>query len=156
LIADTSRFGKIEYGKTEIITMIRGILGFDEYIRFLIVNLKGQEPFKWLQSLENPDLAFLIIDPLYFKTDYIVEINPNDLVVLKAKKIDDIAIFVLVSIPKNKPALMSANLQAPIAVNKKEMKAAQLILGESGYATDQSIFHELERKLAEVSISGND
>lgn len=156
MIAETSRFGKVEYEKSEIITMTRAILGFDEYIRFIILTLKEQEPFKWLQSLEKPELAFLIIDPLYFRSDYIVEINPNDLVVLKAKNIDDITIFVLISIPRNQPALMSANLQAPIAINKKEMKAAQLVLSESGYLTDQSIFYELERRLAEASLSKND
>jgi len=156
LIVETSRFGKIEYGKSEIITMVRGILGFDTFIRFIIVSLKGQEPFKWLQSLEDPDLAFLMIDPLFFKPNYIVEINPKDLVMLKAKNIDDIAISVLVSIPDGQPALMSANLQAPIAINRANMNAAQLVLGESDYAVDHSIFFELEKKLAEVSIQDDD
>lgn len=150
MIAETYRFGKIEYEKSEIITMVHGILGFDEYKRFIIICPEDQEPFKWLQSLENPELAFLIIDPRYFKTDYIVEINPGDLVALNAKHIDEIDIFVVVSIPKNQLSLMSANLQAPIAINRKEMKAAQLVLSESGYRIDQSIFHELERKLTEA------
>jgi flagellar assembly factor FliW len=136
--------------------MVRGILGFDTYIRYIIVGLKGQEPFKWLQSLEDPDLAFLIIDPLFFKPSYVIEINPKDLVILNAKKIDDIAIFVLVSIPRGRPASMSANLQAPIAINKANMNAVQLVLGESDYVTDHSIFYELERKLAEVSMPDND
>jgi flagellar assembly factor FliW len=156
LIAETSRFGKIEYGKSETITMVRAILGFDTYLRFIIVGLEGQEPFKWLQSLEDPDLAFLIIDPLFFKPNYIVEINPKDLVILKAKKIDDISVFVLVSIPNGQPALMSANLQAPVAINRSNMNAAQLVLGESDYTTDHSIFRELEKKLAEVSMPDND
>ena len=65
--------------------MVRSLFGFDDRVRFIVVSLKRQEPFKWLQSLEDPDLAFLIIDPLYFKPDYVVEVNPDDLVVLKAK-----------------------------------------------------------------------
>ncbi|UCE67814.1 MAG: flagellar assembly protein FliW [Candidatus Zixiibacteriota bacterium] len=156
MIAETSRFGKIEHGKSEIITMVRGILGFDSYIRFITVSLRGQEPFKWLQSLEDPDLAFLMIDPLFFKPDYIVEINPNDLVMLKTKSIDDIAIFVLVSIPKGQPALMSANLQAPLVINKSNMNAAQLVLGESYYNTNHSIFKDLERRLVETPMPDHD
>jgi len=156
MIAETSRFGKIEYGKSEIITMVRGILGFDENIRFIIVSLEGQEPFKWLQSLEDPDLAFLMIEPTYFNTDYIVEINPNDLITLKARSVDDIAIYVLVSLPRNRPSLMSANLQAPLAMNKSEMKAMQLVLGESEYLTDQAIFNALEKRYTGVPLSDND
>ena len=136
--------------------MVRGILGFDAFIRFIIVGMKGQEPFKWLQSLEDPDLAFLILDPHFFKPNYVIEINPKDLVILKAKKIDEIAIFVLVSIPSGQPALMSANLQAPIAINRINMNAVQLVLGESDYVTDHSIFHELEKKMAEVSMPDKD
>ncbi len=127
MIAETSRFGKIEHGKSEIITMVRGILGFDSYLRFIIVKLKGQEPFKWLQSLEDPDLAFLIIDPLFFKPDYLVEIHPADLAVLKARNVNNIAVFVLVSIPKGQPSSMSANLQAPLVINRDNMNAAQLV-----------------------------
>lgn len=156
MIAETSRFGKIEYQNSEIITMVSGILGFDEYIRFVIVGQEGQEPFKWLQSLEEPELAFLMIDPSYFKKDYKVGLNPGDLVALKAKNIDDIKIFVLVSIPNNQPSLMSANFQAPIAINKRSMVAVQLVLSESGYITDQSIYHELERRLAEAKSSRKD
>jgi flagellar assembly factor FliW len=156
LIAETSRFGKIEYQKSEVLTMVRGILGFDEYIRFILVEQEGQEPFKWLQSLEKPELAFLIIDPLCIKKDYTVEINPVDLVALKAKNIHDIKILVLVSIPNNQPSLMSANLQAPIAINKREMKAAQLVLSESGYDTSHSIIHELEQRHTEAKASGKD
>jgi len=156
VIAISSRFGKIEYRKSKIITMVRGILGFNEYIRFIIIEQEGQEPFRWLQSLENPDLAFLIIDPFYFKKDYKVEINPGDLVALKAKNTDELKIFVLVSIPDKQPSMMTANLLAPIAINKRDMKAVQLVLSESGYVADQTIFQELERRLAEAKSSGKE
>ncbi|UCC78331.1 MAG: flagellar assembly protein FliW [Candidatus Zixiibacteriota bacterium] len=156
MIAETSRFGKIKHGKPEIITMVRGILGFDSYLRFIVVSLKGQEPFKWLQSLEDPDLAFLMIDPLFFKPDYIVEIHPGDLAILKTRNINNIAVFVLVSIPKGQPSLMSANLQAPLVINKDNMNAAQLVLADSNYNTEHSIFVELERRLAETSMSDHE
>ncbi len=155
MFIDTNRFGKIEYGKHEIITLERGLLGFDNHQRFIIVNLKGQEPFKWFQSLEDSGLAFLIIDPLFFKPNYLVEINPKDLSVIKAKNIGDVSIFVLVSIPDGKPEQMSANLQAPLAINKANMSGAQLVLGDSDYIPDHSIFKELEQRLKESSVHNN-
>lgn len=152
---DSTRFGKIEYDKKEIISMARGLMGFDDYQRFIIVSLKGQEPFKWLQSLEDSGLAFLLIDPLFFKPNYVVEINPNDLSIINAKNVDDVTVFVLVSIPEGKPELMSANLLAPLVINKTNMKAVQFVLGESEYVPDHSIFKELERQLSESSAQNN-
>ena len=150
MIIETTRFGRIEYGKSEIVTMIRGILGFDAFKYFIIVSLKGQEPFKWLQSLEDPNLAFLMIDPLYFMPNYLVDIHPNDLAILDAVNINNIIVFVFVSIPKGQPGMMSANLQAPVVINKENMKAAQMVLGDDTYNTEHSIFSELEQRLAET------
>jgi len=146
---DSTRFGKIEYDKNEIISMARGLMGFDDYQRFILVSLKGQEPFKWLQSIEDSGLAFLLIDPLFFKSNYVVEINPKDLEIINAKNIDDVTVFVLVSIPKGKPEMMSANLLAPLVINKTNMKAVQFVLNESEYVPDHSIFNELKQQLAE-------
>ncbi len=147
---ETSRFGRVNYKKSEIIWMVRGLLGFDGYSRFIMVSVNGQEPFKWLQSLEDPTLAFLVIDPLFFMTDYVVEVNPKDIALLGARDVKDISLFAIVTIPKGQPDKMSANLQGPIIINKKNMQAAQLVLGESSYDTRHSIFREIEKKLAGV------
>jgi flagellar assembly factor FliW len=135
--------------------MVRGFPGFENQVRFIIVSLERHEPFKWLQSLEDPKLAFLIIDPLYFKPDYAVEINKDDLLILKAGKRGDVAVFVLVSIPRNNPESMSANLLAPLLVNRANMNGAQLVLGDSGYSTDYSIFGELATKLSGAAANGD-
>jgi flagellar assembly factor FliW len=130
--------------------MVRSLLGFEEYQRFVIVSIEGQEPFKWLQSLDDPNLAFLMLDPLSFKKDYIVEVNPKDINLLGARDIKDISTFVLITIPQGEPAKMSANLQGPIIINNKNMNAAQLVLGESNYNTRFGIFKEMESTLAGV------
>ena len=148
MILETSKFGSIEYTESEIITMSRGILGFESLKSFIIIGLVGQEPFKWLQSLEDPELAFLMIDPLFFKPDYIVDIHPDDLTVLNTSNINDIIVFVFVSIPKGNPSRMSANLQAPLVINTNNMSAAQLVLAESVYNIEHSIFDEVEQRLA--------
>jgi len=147
----TTRFGTIQYQKSDIIWMVRPFLGFDDLKRFVIVSLVGQEPFKWFQSLEDSSTAFLMIDPLFFKHDYVVEVNPKDVEMLQARKPDDVALFVLVTIPNGKPQRMSANLQAPLAVNLKNNHGAQLVLSDSSYDIAHSIFGEIERKLAETT-----
>ena len=148
----TTRFGPINYEKSDIIWMVRGFLGFEELKRFVIVSISGQEPFKWYQSLEDIDVAFLMIDPLFFKPDYVVEVNPKDIHNLGAKSLKDITLFVLVTIPKGKPELMSANLQGPLAINLKNNQGAQLVLSDSAHDIAHSIFGEIEKRLTEASV----
>jgi flagellar assembly factor FliW len=153
VFTETKRFGKIEYKKSDTISMVRSILGFDSYISFLIISPEEHEPFKWLQSLEEPSLAFLMIDPLVAEPDFVVEIYPNDLAVIGASDINDISVFVFVSIPEGRPELMTANFQAPMIVNKENMNAAQLVLGDSKYGSDHSIFNELENRSTGTSVT---
>jgi flagellar assembly factor FliW len=149
MISDTAKFGKINYKKSEIIWMARGLLGFEGQQKYVIVSIENQEPFKWLQSLDDPSLAFLIIDPLLFKPDYVVDINPKDITLLGARGIKDLVVFTIVTIPKGQPYKMSANLQGPVIINKINMRAAQLVLGESNYDTQYFIFGDIERRLAQ-------
>ena len=150
MFIETGRFGKVAYKKSEIIWMVRSLLGFEDYKRYIIISIKGQEPFKWLQSLDDPNLAFLAIDPLFFMPDYVVEVNPKDIALLGARDVKHIYTLVLVTIPKGQPDKMSANLQGPVIVNSQNMQGAQLVLGDSNYATNHSIFSELENKLVPV------
>ena len=71
--------------------------------------------------------------------------------IINAKNVDDVSIFVLVTIPEGKPELMSANLLAPLVINNNSMKAVQFVLSESEYVPDHSIFKELKQQLAESS-----
>jgi flagellar assembly factor FliW len=150
MFIETSRFGKVAYKKSEVIWMVRSLLGFEGYKRFIIIAINGQEPFKWLQSLDDPNLAFLAIDPLFFMADYVIEVNPKDISLLGAKDVKNINTLVLVTIPNGQPDRMSANLQGPIIINSQNMQAAQLVLGDSNYTTKHSIFRELESKLSPV------
>jgi flagellar assembly factor FliW len=145
---ETNRFGRIDYKKNEVVWMIRGLLGFEVNKRFVFVSIDGQEPFKWLQSLDDPMLAFLVIDPLLFKPDYIVDVNPRDIALLGGRTFKDFAVFVIVTIPKGAPNRMSANLQGPLIVNKHNMHAAQLVLGDSAHETQYPMFREIEKHLA--------
>lgn len=146
-----TRFGEIKYDKSGIFWMARGFLGFEHLKRFIVVSIEGQEPFKWFQSIEDRNIAFLMIDPLFFKPDYVVDITPAEIAVLQASSIDVITLFVLVSIPASQPEKMTANLQGPLAINMKDNCAAQLVLSESDYSPEHSIFEEIEKRMAEAA-----
>lgn len=145
---DTSRFGAIEYEKKDIIWMVRSFIGFEQLKRFIFIDLEEQQPFKWYQSIENPDIAFLLIDPLFFKPDYKVEVSPKDFGMLRAGSPADIALYVLITIPGGNPKMMSANLKGPLAVNLKNNQGAQLVLSDSCYDIAHSIFPDVEMRFS--------
>jgi flagellar assembly factor FliW len=147
VILETSRFGKVTYKKGDIILMVKGLLGFEDYKQFILVSPEDQDPFKWLQSIDDHSLAFLVIAPLLVKIDYKVEISSKDLTLLEAKNGKDLLTYLLVAIPNGQIEKITANLQAPIIINRSNLRALQLIISESGYFPQFPIFEALEKKL---------
>lgn len=128
----SSRFGKIEVREEEIITFPEGLIGFCSLKRYLIIEREIDRPFQWLQAIDNPELAFLITDPLLFCPHYKVELNPKENAILKLAKVNEGKIFVLVVIPED-PSRMRANLLAPLVINASKRLGKQVILEQSGY-----------------------
>ncbi len=145
---ETTRFGKINYGKNDIILMAKGLLGFEDFKRFILVSPHEQEPFRWLQSIDDASLAFLVIEPLVIKPDYKVEISAKDLTLLESKDEKNLDLYLLVSIPRGQVEALTANLQAPIIINKLRMCAAQLVISENNYVTRYPIFKALSEKIS--------
>ncbi|MGB2990169.1 MAG: flagellar assembly protein FliW, partial [Candidatus Zixiibacteriota bacterium] len=70
-----TKFGEIDFEENEIIVLPKGILGFSQLTRYIFLEKEGTGPFKWLQSVEDPNVAFVIADPLSFFPNYKLEIN---------------------------------------------------------------------------------
>jgi len=148
VVFESEHFGKINYKKSETIWMAKGLLGFEGSHQFILLSPEEQDPFKWLQSVDDESLAFLVIDPLLVKPDFNIDINPKDLAILECKNASDLIIYLLVTIPKGRIEQMTANLQAPIIINRANLHAIQLIVNESGHITQYPIFKALEKKLS--------
>ena len=70
----TSRFGAIKVDESSVIRMPRGPIGFQQYTSFVIVEHRPDTDFRWLQSTDEPSLAFVVVDPSKFYTEYEIEI----------------------------------------------------------------------------------
>ena len=86
MIIKTGRFGQLGVEEDEIISMPQGILGFPEYKRFCLVDPGDDTLILWLQSLENPEIAFPILEPKIFKPDYAARLSAVELRELKTGK----------------------------------------------------------------------
>lgn len=123
-----------------IITVVGGLLGFREYTRYVILNHDDDSvvPFRWLQSVENPALAFVIIDPWVVMADYAIELPDEVCASLDLSEAQPPLIFAIVTIPLE-PSLMTANLQGPLVINATTRRAQQAVLTNSPYTTQHSI-----------------
>ena len=126
----STRFGSFEVRSERLITFPSGVLGFPEQHRYVMLDHDAEAPIKWLQSVEEPELAFVILDPLTFHSDYHVEVSADALVEIKAQVGEELAIAVILTIPSDDPGRITANLRGPLLISHKTKLGKQLVLSE--------------------------
>lgn len=139
----TTRFGEIEILKEKLYTFPDGIPGFAECKKFCILDNNKNTLFKWLQSINKPELAFVIFDPFIIKKDYNVYITDDELKILEIEKKEDVIVTAILTIPKGKPKEMTANLKAPLIFNIKKKKGMQIILTDSNFPLEYPVWNAL-------------
>jgi flagellar assembly factor FliW len=135
----TTRFGEIEADESKAIHFMDGLPGFHDKRDFIILEHKPGSPFLWLQSMDTPDLAFVMINPFLMKSDYLQDLSPEEEALLKNKNDDEIIVFSLVTIPRGEVEKATVNLMGPIVVESKSRNAKQVILANSGYSHCQQM-----------------
>ena len=142
----TTRFGEIEIKESDAIELPRGLIGFPELKQYVLLDHDKDSPFKWLQSLDDGSIAFVLINPMLFKADYSVEVAEAEVADLDLTNEDDAVISVIITMPSN-PQNMTANLKAPLVFNLKNRKGKQIILSHSEYTTRHNIIEEMKKHL---------
>jgi len=134
-------YGLIDIEETQILDFPKGLLGFEEHTRWALLDSK-QPPFYWLQSLDDPQLSFVILPPSFFRPDFQLELSDTDREALGNPGDDDLLTFAIVTIPADHTR-MSANLQGPVVVNKKKRVARQTIQASQAWKVRHFIMDEL-------------
>ena len=142
---DTLRFGTIEIEDDKIVHFAHGIPAFEEEKEFVIIPYDSESPYLFMQSLSTPDLAFLITIPFLFFPDYEFELDDAVQKELGIKDQEDMLIYAIITIPQGKIEDMTANLTAPVVLNKKNMQAKQVVLEKGGYTTKHRLFPEKKK-----------
>jgi len=132
---ETTRFGSIDIEEEKIIGMPFGMLGFPDKKRFVILQHKENSPFFWYQSVDDPMLAFVIMSPFLFKPDYAVDMDDvlKEMSWNEGEENNNLALYVVVNIPKGSPDKMTANLIGPILIDNNTRQAVQLVISNSPY-----------------------
>ncbi len=146
---ETTRFGEIDIEEERVIAMPSGMLGFPGNNRYAIMVHSKESPFNWLQSVDDPAVAFVIVDPLLVQPDYQISVHPSDVLEIEIEDPSKALFLVVVNIAKDY-SLITANLQGPIVINAEKRLAKQLVLYNSPYSTKHIIYSKEGQKKKEA------
>ncbi|MCK4546804.1 MAG: flagellar assembly protein FliW [Candidatus Eisenbacteria sp.] len=130
---DTTRFGVLEVPEEEVVEFSRGLFGFEDIDRYVLLDHRPGSPFRWLQAVGRPDLAFVVMDPREFCSHYDFDIPEEDGLVLKSSDGEGLQVLVVVGIPDD-PVEMTANLKGPILINAVRRIGRQIVLPGDQYS----------------------
>jgi flagellar assembly factor FliW len=137
----TKAYGTIEVNERQKITFPSGLFGFESLKDYVLLDAPEQ-PFYWLQSMDEENTAFILIDPFIFRPDYEMDISNEELLPIGITESEKAVIFSIVTIPPdNSP--MTANLQGPLVINRDSRLGIQAVLTDSRWKTKHDIMAEL-------------
>ncbi len=141
----TKYFGEIEYDEEAVLTFPKGLFGFEEEQRFLLLPFSGNGTLFSLQSLTTSNLAFVVMDPFSLKGDYEPDVADGELASVRLEEGDPLSLYTLCAV-RNPVSESTVNLKCPVVINNAKRLAVQVILEEGGY--------EMRHKLAEFGKQG--
>ena len=145
MIIETKHLGSLEVAEEKVITFPQGLYAFEDKKRYVLLeNEDPENPLWWLQSLDDPNLAFVLINPFLFKPDYEFELSSEDVTELALHNPEEAVVFCLVVIPPEIKK-MTANLLAPLVINARLKKGKQLVLLQKNYTTKHLVWEEMQK-----------
>lgn len=140
----TTRFGVVEVKENNVIRFVDEIPGFPGAEKFVLIPHAEDSPFSWLQSVEMPEIAFVVTNPWLFFENYEPVIGEGDLDILESEgELDEnLVVLSILTIP-NDPHKITANLKAPVIINSSNNTAKQVILVNEDYLTKHPLLSEL-------------
>jgi flagellar assembly factor FliW len=134
-------YGEIEIDARQVIRFPQGLLGFEDRHDWALLD-STQAPFLWLQSLDETNLAFVLLQPDFFRTDYILDLSDLDRESLGDPDGEDLLVFAICTIPEDQ-SRMTANLQGPVVVNRKDGLGRQTIQASPQWKVRHLILEEM-------------
>lgn len=128
----TTRFGPIEIAANHRVEFPAGLVGIPQLKRFVLVRDPVTSGLSWLQSMRDPAWAFALVQPRTIATGYQVRATIEQLAPIQADDSRDVDIYAILN---RTVQSVTANLQAPILINRRRSLGVQLVLPDSQYPT---------------------
>lgn len=146
----TKIFGEIEIDDDKIIHFANGIVGFAQLQDFALMHdaeTGNRAGIRWLQSIQEPNFAIPVLDPLLVRPDYNPQVDDECFKLLGSLSPENMLVLVSVTVPKDLK-LMSVNLKAPFVINAAECKGGQYIVDGEEYLVKWMIYDILQKAKA--------
>jgi len=142
----TKAYGLIDVDERQKIIFPQGLFGFEKLKDYLLLDAERQ-PFYWLQSMDEEDVAFVLVNPFLFRPDYEVNVSNDEVDGIGIRSPEKALIFSIVTIPQD-GSPMTANLQGPLIINRDARMGKQAVLTDDRWKTKHDI-------MAELAATGN-
>ena len=128
MLVETKTMGSVEVSEGQLIKLPAGLFGFTGYHDFALIDCHIK-PLIWMHSLEEKDLAFLLLDPFIVSPDYEADIDDVELSKIGIRDPADVLLLAIITVP-NDGSPVTANLRGPLVINKKSHEGMQVILDD--------------------------
>lgn len=145
MVIQTTRFGPVEVDDDRLIEFPAGLLGFASARRFALLQPDDRGIFFWLQSAENPDLAFVVSDPALWVDDFSAPLRDEQAVEIGVREPSELQTFVIVN---RRGGSLTANFQGPLVISAATRRGLQLVLAERRWSTRQELVRLDEARAA--------
>ena len=126
----TTRFGPIPAEAHDQVEFPGGLVGLRQLKRFLTVRDPVASDLVWLQSMRDPAWALALISPRIVLPSYQIRATPEQLAPIRATDSRDVDVYAVLN---RTNGTLTANLQAPILINRRLGLGLQLVLTDSQY-----------------------
>jgi flagellar assembly factor FliW len=145
-------FDEIEFNEKDIILFEKGLVGMPDLKRFVLMDFSDDSVLHWLQSVDEPNIGFIVSDPTIFDTEYTITIDPETREELEMDGDDEMVVMAIVSV-KDKGEKVTGNLQGPLVVNASRHVGCQMILDPDSYGYDTEVPLRVTEEDSKVGVT---
>lgn len=151
MLVRTERFGDVEVAESALFQFPEGILGFEHLNGFVLIERARGSAIQFLQAVDDPEIAFAVMDPNAFRPDYTPQLWDEDRLALNWEGESELKVLTILTVPEDVREL-TANLMAPVILNTAKRLGRQVVQRHGEYSTRHRIVDELERAQRLVSV----
>ena len=151
-LVETKRFGAVEVEEEHVVHFKDGMVGFSQFKDYFLIESPNVPLLLWLQSVDEPSIAFPVVEPYFFLRDYKAPMMEADKFRLGYEASHTIKTLVVMTIPSDMTQ-MTVNMKAPILIDLDTSMATQVILQDKHLLVRQAAHESFSKALANVSVS---
>ncbi|WP_324824535.1 flagellar assembly protein FliW [Sinanaerobacter sp. ZZT-01] len=142
---NTKYFGEVEINSKEVLSFSKGLFGFESEKEFVLMHFDEEDSIYCLQSLIEPSLAFIVLNPFNLFPQYKPQLSDSELKSLSVSSSTDLFYYVI-TVLREPFHESTVNLKCPIAVNLETKKARQIILENENYSMRETFISKEEKE----------